>query len=124
MRLSIGYLCPFPIPIEILKELEGEYFADENELLIAGMEMVEDPGYIVGGLSWRDETVDRYLKDLDNQQRFHLGLACMMTAGDRLLSMADNVDDVPSIRPELVAVPNLQRETAKPTEPDLAALPD
>jgi hypothetical protein len=121
MRLSIGYLCPFPIPIEILKELEGEYFTDDNELLVAGIEMVEDPGYIVGGLSWRDAKVDRYLKNLEAQQRFQLGIAFLMTAGDRLLSMED---DVPKIRPGLVAFRGVLRELAEPTEPDLAAVPD
>jgi hypothetical protein len=104
MRLSIGYICPFPIPLERLAEMEEQFFQAPEEQLKFGYNLytvgADDIGFLPPNLT--QETVDtaHYIHSLDNSQKQMLGLAILIAAGDRLLDRTD------------------------PAEPDLAALPD
>jgi hypothetical protein len=103
MRLSIGYLCPFAIPFNVLARMQSDYWADSESQLAIGYELFQTgnngctlaPNVIIV-----PDEVSQYVEALDAHRLKSLGIAIMMAAGDRLLDRTD------------------------PTEPDLAAFPD
>jgi hypothetical protein len=96
MRLSIGYLCPFPIPLESLAEMEGMLEQPEEQLefgyrlYTVGTEEIE---FLPANLTQEAIDTAHFIQSLTNAQKRLLGLSILMVAGDRLLDDRPTEED-------------------------------